>query len=158
MSIERAQVAQQLYTEVEASVRQAGGEIDIYLGRRSVLLIPASAQAPRQCVEAFAAVQQAVNAKGDLIRDHLGVSPALKAGVARGVLHSIEVVGQVTRDIVTDGEALDQAALLEQLNRNATMLFADDLGEDLRGAGYDPERITTDAFGDTISCWVVTPS
>ncbi len=149
---ERARMAQELYPAIERVVTEHGAELEWYSGKRGVAFVPDGPEAARQCVALFAAVQHVLDGHADVIRQRLGVGPALKAGVARGVVHAVEVVGQETRRIVRDGGAVDVATELDQQNPQAALLFADELGDLLREAGLAPQPL---AIQSGASAWVM---
>jgi len=152
---ERARIAQELYPAIERAVIEHGAELEWYSGKRGVAFVPDGPDAAQRCVELFAAVQHVLDGRAALIRERLGVGPALKAGVARGVVHAVEVVGQATRRIVRDGEAVDVATELDARNVQPVMLFASDLGERLESAGMSPRPVVLEDGGQG---WAVTPS
>ena len=152
---ERARVAQELYPAIERAVMEHGAELEWYSGKRGVAFVPDGPDAARRCVELFAAVQHVLNVHAEMIRQRLGVGPALKAGVAQGLVHAVEVVGQATRRIVRDGEAVDVATELDARNVQAVMLFAGELGDRLRDAGMSPQSATLEGGA---SAWAVVPN
>jgi hypothetical protein len=152
---ERARIAQELYPAVERVVTEHGAALEWYSGKRGVVFVPDGPDAGPRCVALFTDVQRVVEGHADAIRTRLGVEPTLKAGVARGIVHAVEVVGQDTRRIVRDGGAVDAAAELDLRNARSAMLFAEELGDVLREAGLDPQPHAGD---DGSPAWVVEPA